>query len=146
MTVARIGCMLVVWPFAELIILLWAAATWGWQPVALIVIGSFLLGLVIIRVGMNRTGRSWSQAMKTLQLRNDMAAFEHDQTRAIEESPFSEATRPHYAPPAQTMLLIPAGVAIAIPGFLSDLVGLAMLLPAIRRRIALRWATGWDRR
>jgi UPF0716 family protein affecting phage T7 exclusion len=45
-------------------------------------------------------------------------------------------------PPAQTMLLIPAGLAMAVPGFLSDAVGAVLLLPVVRRRIAARWAAG----
>ena len=143
MSAGRIGCALLAWPFVELVILLWAASTWGWLPVLSVIVLSFLIGLVIIRIGAQATGRSWSQALRTLQQRSMVVDPETGAVLAIESSgerPSSSAM----ATPAQTMLLIPAGMAIAAPGFVSTAVGAVLLLPGVRRRIAARWAAGLD--
>jgi UPF0716 protein FxsA len=147
MTLARIGCTLVAWPFVEVIIMVWVAATWGWELLILLILASVITGLVTIRVGINRTGRSWTQALRTLQQRSAANDGERVSGPELELSmgDFGAST-PDYAPPAQTVLLIPAGIAIAIPGFLSDIAGLIVLIPAVRRRIAARWATGWQTR
>ena len=42
------------------------------------------------------------------------------------------------APPAQTLLIVPAGLLIAIPGLLTTATGLVLWLPPIRARIAAR--------
>mgnify|MGYP003565136054 FL=1 len=141
MTIGRVGCLLLLWPFLELFVLLWAASTWGWQPVVVAVLLSFMLGLIVIRIGVSATGRSWSQALRTLQQRQVIIDPETGNVLAIESGAESPST-PAMTPPAQTMLLIPAGFALAVPGFLSDAVGAAMLLPIVRRRIAARWAAG----
>lgn len=147
MTAGRVGCLLLVWPFLELFVLLWAASTWGWLPVVIAVLASFLAGLVIIRIGVRATGRSWSQALRTLQQRQVIVDPDTGNVLAIEPSPDADAgPTPSMAPPAQTMLLIPAGVAMAIPGFLSDVAGIILLLPNVRRRIAARWAAGLEPR
>lgn len=143
MTIGRVGCILLLWPFAELFVLLWAASTWGWQPVIIAVLVSCVIGLIIIRIGVQATGRSWSQALRTLHDRRIVVDPDTGNVLAID--PGSESATgptPSMAPPAQTMLLIPAGVAIAIPGFLSDAVGAVLLVPFVRRRIAARWAAG----
>ncbi|MFY9330739.1 MAG: FxsA family protein [Candidatus Nanopelagicales bacterium] len=132
----RLGCLLAfVVPFLELVVLLVAASTFGWWPVLLWIIGSFIIGWIVVRVAAARTGRSWAQAVRLMQQQGQGDL-------ALTESAPSEATVPAAlpAPPAQTLLLVPAGILIAIPGFLSDLAGIVLLLPPVRRRIATRWA------
>jgi UPF0716 family protein affecting phage T7 exclusion len=42
--------------------------------------------------------------------------------------------------------LIPAGALIAVPGFVTDIVGLIMLIPGVRSVIATRIARAVERR
>ncbi len=138
----RYGCLLLgVWPFLELLILIVSASIWGWQPVVLIIVLTGVLGLAVIRLGIATTGRSLSEAMRLLQQRReDQMGDGISKPREIDHSP-TDVT-PEIAPPAQSILLIPAGVLLAMPGFLSDVIGLVMLVPAVRRYIASRWQAG----
>jgi len=138
-TAGRIGCLLLLWPIAELVILLVAASTWGWEPVVIALLIGVVVGLIVIRIGIAATGRSWGQALRVLQQRSVIVDPDTGQVLAI-EGPDSATSSAAVAPPAQTVLLIPAGIAIAIPGFISDIVGLVLLLPPVRRRIAQSWA------
>lgn len=138
MSAGRIGCLVLLWPVLELVLLLIAASAWGWQIVVWVLLIGLILGLIIIRIGINATGRSWSHALRMLQQRSVVVDPDTGTVLAITSGP--EAPSPDLAPPAQTMLLIPAGIAIAVPGFISDVVGLVLLLPVVRRRIAASWA------
>lgn len=137
----RLGCAVLVMPFVELFVLLWAASVWGWQPVVMIVVVTGVIGLIVMRIGVSATGRSLTQALRTLQQqREDRTAFLDDAPRVIEASSSFEGSSRMPTPPAQTMLLIPAGMALAVPGFISDVIGVGLLVPTVRRRIADRWA------
>lgn len=139
MTAGRIGCLILLWPLVDLLLLIIAASIWGWQPVALIILISLILGLIVIRWAISATGRSLGAAMRTLQQRQVIVDPETSTVIAI-ESASSEEQGALPAPPAATILLIPAGIALAIPGFISDLVGLVLLIPGVRTSIAARWA------
>jgi UPF0716 protein FxsA len=138
----RYGCLLLgVWPFLELFILIVSASIWGWQPVVLIIVITGVLGLAVIRLGIATTGRSLGEAMRILQQRReDQMSDDISTPRELDHSP-TDLT-PDIAPPAQSILLIPAGVLLALPGFISDAIGLVMLLPGVRRYIAGRWQAG----
>jgi UPF0716 protein FxsA len=136
MTPGRVGCLLLLWPVAELVLLLIAASAWGWQTVLLILLAGLLVGLIIARLGVNATGRSWAQAMRLLQRRSSVVDPETGEVFQIES--MATLDNADLAPPAQTTLVIVAGLLIAVPGFLSDIGGLVLLIPAVRRRIARR--------
>ena len=66
----RGGCLVaLVLPFVELLLLLWAASTFGWWPVALWVLLSFAVGLGIVRLAAATSGRSFAQALRLMQQR-----------------------------------------------------------------------------
>lgn len=149
MTAGRIGCLLFLWPLVDLVLLIIAASVWGWQPVVLFVVSSLVLGLVVIRVAITATGRSMAEAMRSLQQRQVFIDPDTSTVIAIDSTPL-DLTSPqsaasvtpgqHHAPPATTILLIPAGIALAVPGFLSEIAGLVLLLPGVRRSIAASWS------
>lgn len=138
MRAGRLGCLVAAWPVAELVVLLVAASTWGWEPVVLALLIGFIVGVIIMRVAITAVGRSWRDAFGALHNRQVVVDPDTGTVLAIESSSTrSESTG---APPAQTILLIPAGLAIALPGFIGDVVGLVLLVPGVRRRIARSWA------
>lgn len=144
MTTRKFGCLAVgLWPFLELFILIFAASTWGWQPVIIIILVTGALGLAVIRLGIATTGRSLTEAMRLLQQRTEKEGESGLlELPAIEISGNGDPrafTPESLAPPAQSMLLIPAGILLALPGFIGSAVGLVMLIPAVRKMIAVRW-------
>ncbi len=135
----RGGCLVaLVLPFVELLLLLWAASTFGWWPVALWVLLSFAVGLGIVRFAAATSGRSFAQALRLMQQRQTDTGTALPLGEITGGTDMNPASLP--VPPAQTLLLVPAGLLIAIPGFMTDAIGLVMLLPVSRRMMARRWA------
>jgi UPF0716 protein FxsA len=95
---------------------------------------------VAIQVGL-RIGAGWTvlllllgSAVGVLVLRRvGMASVRRLATRA-NTVPGSTAARP----PAQTALIVLAGTLLLIPGFVTDVAGLALLLPWVRQGLARR--------
>lgn len=101
------------YPLAE-VLALWAVASivgWGWALLG--ILAGIPLGLALMR----NAGTSAAALMQ--------ASSQGDQQRAAELS--SSMTGQFVA-----------GVFIAIPGFLTDLIGLALLLPGVRNAIGRR--------
>jgi UPF0716 protein FxsA len=99
-------------PAAELVVLLLATATVGWFWTVVLLLGSSLAGLYLLR----RTGRGDLDRLR--------AAFAQEGLRAI-----------HLETPGFAAML--GAILLVIPGFVTDLLGLALFVPAFRR-----WATG----
>ena len=138
MTARRFGCALLLWPVAELVLLLVAASAWGWWTVLVILVIGAIVGGIVVRLAAQATGRSWAQALRTMQQRRVVADPVTGEILAIDSVEGSVGEMP-MAPAAQTVLLIPAGLLIAVPGFIGDAVGLVLLIPGVRRAIASRW-------
>jgi len=124
----RVGCLLVVaYPIVEVAIAILVAQVIGWWWLLVIVVACIALGLGLVRYALSASGRSFGVAVSTLRAPG--------QTEVIAiEGPTREST----APPAQTLLIVPAGMLIAIPGLLTTAAGLVLWLPPIRARIASR--------
>lgn len=124
----RVGCLLVVaYPIVEVAIAILVAQVIGWWWLLVIVVACIALGLGLVRYALSASGRSFGVAVSTLRAPG--------QTEVIAiEGPTREST----APPAQTLLIVPAGMLIAIPGLLTTAAGLVLWLPPIRARIAAR--------
>lgn len=113
------GLLLVVVPFilfivAEIAALIWVAQTIGWWTLALLV-STTVLGALLLQ-------REWSKAWAGL----------------------SESLRTGQLPPGRTAdaaLVMLGGVLLIMPGFLTDVVGLLLLLPFTRPLV--RSAIGW---
>ena len=124
----RVGCLLVIaYPIVEVAIAVLVAQVIGWWWLLVIVVACIVLGLGLVRYALSASGRSFGVAVAALR------APGQTEVLAI-ESP----TRAKPAPPAQTLLIVPAGLLIAIPGLLTTAAGLVLWFPPIRARIAVR--------
>lgn len=124
----RLGCLLVAaYPVAEIAVAYAVAQVIGWWWVLVYVVVCIVLGLGLVRYALSTSGRSLGVALA------DLRGPEPPATPAL------EAARPRVpAPPARTLLIVPAGLLIAIPGFVTTVVGLVLWLPQVRTRIARR--------
>ncbi len=124
----RVGCLLLVaYPIVELAIAVALAQVIGWWWLLVVVVICIVLGLGLVRYALSATGRSFGVAIATLQGPGESGVL------AIEGS-----SRGVPAPPAQTLLIVPAGLLIAIPGILTTVMGLVLWLPPVRAAIASR--------
>jgi UPF0716 protein FxsA len=105
-------------PFAEIVAFAVVAAMVGTGTAFLLMFATSLLGFVLLR----RAGRS---GLANLRAAVDGIAMNEGSPRGSEH-----------------LLTIVAGVLLVVPGFLTDLVGAALLIPAVRRlcgNTARRW-------
>lgn len=127
---ARWGCIAILaYPLVEIAVAVVIASFIGWWWVFGLLILSLALGLGIVRWSLAATGQAWSAAMSALRTPSG---------EMLQISATTQAQQPRAAPPAQTSLLVPAGLLIAVPGFCTTAAGLVLLLPPVRARIAAR--------
>jgi UPF0716 protein FxsA len=103
---------LLVLPAAELVAFLLAAALIGWLKAGALLVATSVVGALVLR----RSGRG--------DLGRLRAAFQRDGIQAI-----------HLETPGMATLL--GGILLVFPGFITDVLGAALFLPAARR-----WAAG----
>lgn len=128
--IRRWGCVLLTaYPIVEIVIAVLVAQVIGWWWLLVAVVACIVLGLGLVRYALGATGRSFGVAIATLQGPGEQGLV------AI-EGPERAST----APPAQTLLIVPAGLLIAIPGLVTTVIGLVLWLPPVRARIAARIA------
>ena len=124
----RVGCALVIaYPIVEVAIAVLVAQVIGWWWLLVLIVACIVLGLGLVRYALGATGRSFGVAIAALQAPGEQGVI------AIEGTDSASA-----APPAQTLLIVPAGLLIAIPGLLTTALGLVLWLPPVRARIAAR--------
>ena len=107
---------LLVLPAAELFAFFLVAALIGWLWAAGLFIATSILGALLLR----RFGRADLDRLRT--------AFARDGIRAL-----------HLETPGMATML--GGILLIFPGFITDLLGAALLLPAVRRWAAAKLAT-----
>ena len=107
---------LLVLPAAELLAFLLMAALIGWFWAAGLFIATSIVGVLLLR----RFGRADLDRLRT--------AFARDGIRAL-----------HLETPGMATML--GGILLIFPGFITDLLGAALLLPAVRRWAAAKLAT-----
>jgi UPF0716 protein FxsA len=107
---------LLVLPAAELLAFLLIVALIGWWWAAGLFIATSIVGVLLLR----RFGRTDLDRLRT--------AFARDGIRAL-----------HLETPGMAAML--GGILLIFPGFITDLLGAALLLPAVRRWAAARFAT-----
>jgi UPF0716 protein FxsA len=97
-------------PLAEMAAFVAVALAIGWIPAACLFLATSILGLLILR----RSGRS--------DLDRFRDAFRRDGLRAI-----------HLESPGLGPML--GGILLLFPGFITDVLGLLLLIPAVRRKL-----------
>jgi len=107
---------LLVLPAAELFAFFLVAALIGWLWAAGLFIATSILGALLLR----RFGRADLDRLRT--------AFARDGIRAL-----------HLETPGMATML--GGILLIFPGFITDLLGAALLLPTVRRWAAAKLAT-----
>jgi UPF0716 protein FxsA len=124
----RWGCLLLIaYPIVEIAVAVLLAQVIGWWWVLVIVVACIVLGLGLVRYALSATGRSLGVAITSLQGPGEQGVL------AIEGA---GGRAP--APPARTLLIVPAGLLIAIPGILTTAAGMILWLPPMRKRLAAR--------
>ena len=102
---------LLVLPAAELASFLLVAALIGWLRTAVLFVATSVVGVLLLR----RSGRSNLQRLR--------AAFAQDGIRAV-----------HLETPGVAAML--GGILLVFPGFITDALGAALLVPPLRRWLA----------
>ena len=112
---------LLVLPAAELATFLLVAALIGWLRTAVLFVATSVVGVLLLR----RSGRSNLQRLR--------AAFAQDGIRAV-----------HLETPGVAAML--GGILLVFPGFITDALGAALLVPPLRRWLAGALARGAEAR
>jgi UPF0716 protein FxsA len=103
-------------PAAEVVAFMMAAALIGWLRATALFIATSIVGVMLLR----RSGRG--------DLNRFRAAFARDGIRAV-----------HLESPGVATML--GGILLVLPGFITDIVGLALFVPALRRWGSARLAS-----
>lgn len=133
--------LLIAWPVVEILLLWYVAGLIGWGWVLLILFCGVVAAVALLQAA----GRNVWQVMADPRRRG--------QTFTTVDPATGEATT-LYQPPAQgdgsrkadelkvreSGLLVTAAALLAIPGFISDAIGLLLILPPVRRALARRGA------
>jgi UPF0716 protein FxsA len=120
--------LLVVCPAVELFVIVQVAHAIGFGWTLLLLVAAAALGIFVMRVA----GASWWGALR-------------GQTRTA-DGVVVTAARPDTAAAGRAALLFLAGLLLLLPGFISDLVGLVLLLPPVRAMLAAGVASWFARR
>ncbi|MGH3798201.1 MAG: FxsA family protein [Pseudonocardiaceae bacterium] len=116
------------------------------MPILLILlVGGFIELSVLVAVG-KAIGVLATIGLLILTSLAGAVLLRHEGTRAL--TAFTEAVRTRRPPHRELidgMLIVAAGVLIVVPGFVSDVLGLLLLLPPIRALIRRRLLRSTDR-
>ncbi len=122
---------------AEALLLLWFWSAFGTVALVSLLVAGFLLGLLVMRIA----GLTAFRALTNAQAR--AAAFGvvgADGTQQVVHgpAPSSADLQTTAEDLGRSSLLFVAGILLLVPGILSGIVGLALLLPPVRARLARR--------
>lgn len=140
----RIGypALFAIYAVAEAALLIWFWAAFGTPALIGLLLTGFLLGLLVMRLAGMSAFRALSGPDRSAPVRvsspdgAEGVVLQPRPTQAQQEQAVRDAARGV----GTSSLLFVAGVLLAAPGILSDLAGLALLLPMVRRRIADRFS------
>lgn len=128
-----IGTALLALPILELALIIIVGRSVGVLATMLLLLVAAIAGLVVLR-------RAGAAAARTLLMRSGQVPPAGPVMAGQPIMP----TVPE--PPGGTALLVPAGLLLLVPGFLSDVAGLLLLVPTVRRGVATRLGDAITRR
>jgi UPF0716 protein FxsA len=120
--------LLLVIPAVEIFVTVQVAQVIGWEWTLLALLAGAVLGVYVMR----RAGSSWWRALRA-------APTDTGGVRVVGGAPDGAAA-------ARAALLFVAGLLIFLPGFISDVVGLVLLLPPVRSLLQVATAAWFVRR
>lgn len=107
------GLLIMVLPPAEILLTIWSAGRFGWSPVLLALGAGLVLGMVLLKL----RGRAFLKQANAAMLQQQMP------TEAL----------------VGGIAWYVAGILLIIPGFITDLLAVVLLLPPVRRRLLDRF-------
>lgn len=117
--------LLVAWPICEVACAVFVADHIGWGSTFVLLLALSVVGVIVLRAASRRARRG-------------MARFD---TAAFDAAPTVAATRAGAAA-ADTTLLFVAGALLLVPGFVTGLIGLVLLIPPVRT-VLIALLGGW---
>ncbi len=120
-------------PLVDLVLLAVLASHFGWQPVVAFVLAGFVLGFVITRKGSPR-----AKATLREMLGRGPTPDHHLSGQAGGATVYAPGRTGIGTDLADDALFLLAGQAVAVPGVILTVAGLALLVPPVRR-MAARW-------
>lgn len=132
-----------VYAVAEALLLVWFASAFGTAALIGLLLAGFLIGLLVMRIAgisafsamASPQRRAASFGVTTADGREDLVIGPQPTAADLQQS-VQRTARDVGA----SSLLFVSGLLFASPGIISDAVAAVLLLPAVRRRIAARWA------
>jgi len=136
----------IAFPVIEILLIFWVAGKVGWLWVVLALFAGVVVGVSLIRAA----GRSAFQLLRRRTAGESFVTVDPQtgQSTTIFQ-PATEAYQPGVPPDPETVkqdtavvresgLLVTAGVLFMIPGFLTDIAGVVLALPQVRRGLVSR--------
>jgi UPF0716 protein FxsA len=120
---------LVAWPIAEVACAALVADHLGWGSTLLLLLALSVVGIIVLRAASRRTRRGMARGMARL---DDPGP---DATSTLAASRAAAAA-------ADTSLLFVAGILLLVPGFVTGLLGLVLLIPPVRT-VLIAVLGGW---
>ncbi|MFN8126306.1 MAG: FxsA family protein [Candidatus Nanopelagicales bacterium] len=133
----------IAYPIIEILLIFWVGRTIGWGWTLLLLAAGLVIGLLLMRAAGITAFRAVAAPARRAQ-----PYVEIDEVTGVARTVHPEPTMSQAdmeqagAEIRQSGWLFVSGLFFAVPGFLSDLFGALLLLPAIRRPLAARSSSG----
>lgn len=131
-------------PIAEIVLLIWVASVVGWGWTFLILFAGFIAGLALMRLAGAGAYRAvavpWRRTRPYVEIDEATGTARTVHPPESASAPTAEDVAQASTGLRESGLLFVAGCLLAIPGLLSDLAGLVLALPQVRRQLASRMA------
>lgn len=129
--------LLLLYPALEVIAFIAVVQLLGWFWALLLLAGGFVVGVLVMRLA----GATAFQALTNAdaQLRGVDVEGPDGTTQRVQQQPSAAAMAQTRHQIGASAMLFLAGILLAVPGFISDLIGLVLLIPGVRGRAGSAW-------